>query len=331
MSKSKTDIKKDEKPYGKAANETKQKNNNDLNPEKIIQEKAQTFLKTARLAVKSLELQKAVSNYLKVHFLLPNQIEVLNELGNTFSDMGDISSAIQYYQKSLILKSDASVENKINNLLIKKGLLLLEQDEMEDVLASFEVKATSSQEVNALENSSKDSSNQKGSEEIAANNDKVNSNPISEEKKEISPNDLNFRKSLLKAFGYLKVNFKQKALRELNICLNTGPKHVQPFLMKSKILWSLSDITEAIKLIWMAYDIDPNNSEVCEFIKIIEPLGEEHHEKAKRYLIQNEDLNCMNQINKGLEYNPHHTHLLMLRGNYLIKKKLFFENNQIDF
>ena len=77
MEKSKPEVKKDFKTSGKGTtdnNKKKNNNNNDLNQEKLIQEKAQSFLKLARLAVKSLDYQKAITNYLKVHFLLPTQI-----------------------------------------------------------------------------------------------------------------------------------------------------------------------------------------------------------------------------------------------------------------
>lgn len=57
--------------------------------------------------------------------------------------------------------------------------------------------------------------------------------------------------------------------------IKMDPKFINALLLKGKLLWSINKIPEGNLLYWEVKQLDPNNSEVNDFLKLIIPQTEE--------------------------------------------------------
>jgi len=133
--------------------------------------------------------------------------------------------------------------------------------------------------------------------------------------KELKLEDFKF--TYLRAMAYIKGGNKDLALKEIGICLKFEPENVDALVLKGKLLWSIGKNQEGNKLFWTAYDIDPKNPEVLEFLAIMRPKANEYYEKASKLFICGEYLEALAAIKKGLDLYHDHSKLLLLQASIL--------------
>ena len=117
----------------------------------------------------------------------------------------------------------------------------------------------------------------------------------------------------LKAFGFIGVNEKVQALREIETCIKLNPLNcAEALVLKGKLLWSLGRVEEGNNSFWEAYDYKPQHKDVQEFVKIMKPKAFEWHEKAVKAIFEEDYKSAIHLINKGLQYYKDSPQLLLL-------------------
>jgi tetratricopeptide (TPR) repeat protein len=104
--------------------------------------------------------------------------------------------------------------------------------------------------------------------------------------------------------------------------------NVEALVLKGKLLWSLDKTEEGNEQFWVAHSLEPNHSEVIEFLSIIRPKAEEAYERARKEYMEGNDTGALMWIRKGLDVFHDMSKLLLLRASIMRKRKSF--ENAID-
>jgi tetratricopeptide (TPR) repeat protein len=120
----------------------------------------------------------------------------------------------------------------------------------------------------------------------------------------------------LRALTFISIGERAMALKELEQCLGdlTSPLALEALILKTKILWALQREYEGNAAMWQAFKLNPQHTEVQEFLKIVKPKVEEWHSKAATAIFDQDYDKALYCITKGFEVWPDSSRLLLLRA-----------------
>ncbi|CAI2365018.1 unnamed protein product [Moneuplotes crassus] len=134
--------------------------------------------------------------------------------------------------------------------------------------------------------------------------------------KTIESDDIKF--IYLRALAYIKAGNKLVALEEIEKCLEKDPNNVEVLILKGKLLWSNSGSKVYPSLneyFWKAHAINPDHTEVVEFLSIMKPKAEEKYQEALRNIFKKNISAAFENISQGLELFRDMPKLLLLRAS----------------
>ncbi|KAL4464320.1 hypothetical protein ABPG72_017106 [Tetrahymena utriculariae] len=314
----------------------------------IINERIQNRLNEARSAIQSKDYYAAINGFTKVIFLKSNQSETYKELADAYSQINDISTAIMLYKKANQLSYSLVTEDKMKDLLFRKGLMLLMQGEYSDILEGsqyeqfarylrYDVQSIMQKIYNfkippqqiQLNNNSSDAPAlqevAEGSQEqqVLAGLNESNSENKAEQNDEKRKRAF---QHFLRAYCYVLTYHKSYALEELDLAIQNDNKYIHAFLLKGKLLWSLNKYAEGNEIFWKAENMFNEHPEVRDFLKIIVPKADELLKETRYLLVQNQLDRCLVNVKKGLELFPNNTQFLLIKA-FILRKQGQYENS----
>lgn len=74
-------------------------------------------------------------------------------------------------------------------------------------------------------------------------------------------------------------------------------------------------------MFWQAHSLEPQHSEIVEFLQIMKPRAEEYYKKATKFIFEDNKAMALDSIKKGLDTFHDMTKLLLLRASIHRKDK----------
>lgn len=259
--------------------------------------KAESYFKAGKLPA-------AKKEYKRIVFLDSSNREALLRLAEISSELEDYSAAIIYYKRAQRLMPEAAIEDKIYQLMLRKGQHMLQDGEFDPFLQlckTHPVEENQDPEAEDL-------------------------NSYSASLKNILIADPNAtlteaQSTFIRALAYMSENQKSKAIQELNVCTRLDPKNIYAHILKGKIHWSLNQVKEGNQAFWAAHAVDKDHPEVKEFVRIINEKSTNFHKMAVKLYFENDRHKSAFFINKALELDPKNVDYLLFRSFISRKNK----------
>ncbi|KRX03891.1 hypothetical protein PPERSA_04769 [Pseudocohnilembus persalinus] len=262
----------------------------------IIEDKIQHRKNRAQQFLEQGDFEQAIFEYSKIIFLNPKSSQSFKDLGNLYKHIQDYTMAINMYKKSFSLDQDKQTEQELKQLLRIKGMMLLEQGEINNFLQGTDFESF----------------------QFALQFD------LSQFKIKSDQNTNNSQKHFITALCYLQLNYKKYALEELDAALQIDKNFIEAILLKGKILWSQNNIFEGNLQYWFVENQNPNHPEIKQFLDLINPQVEKLLKQTRYLLVQNEIEQCLLIIKQGLELFPNNTQFLIIK-QYILRKQGDYE------
>lgn len=106
--------------------------------QEIIVDKVQERLATAQQLLKDSQFNKCIFEYTKIIFLQPENAYIYKLLAQVYVKLNDLTAAILLYKKSLTLLYSEETEEQLKQLLLLKGILMIQQGDCNDFLEGTE-------------------------------------------------------------------------------------------------------------------------------------------------------------------------------------------------
>ena len=279
--------------------------------DKIINDKICQRSETLQKLLEDEEYLKAKAELHRLLFLKPNDRDFLIHLSHVYEKLEDYDKSVMYLKKAQLIKTDFKLEKSLNALLILKGNKMIQNSEFDghvEILTSE--KANFDPELETLTLSMKD---------VLGSGIINEADSIILEKQ--SPGHDNFVKALV----YVSENKKKEAIKELDQCTNIDLKYTYAFILKAKLYWSLKCYKPAYQEYWNAYNIDPDNPEIKEFLKIVKEKTQLYYNNAMKFYLEKDYEKSLYFIQKGLHVDEENNKFYLLRF-YIRRKTKDFQN-----
>lgn len=110
------------------------------------------------------------------------------------------------------------------------------------------------------------------------------------------------------------MNRKEECLRELEKILKNNPNDIEALLLKGKVYLALGDFIESGKFFWKVNHLNPNHSEIQQYVSIMKIKMQECLRKASLNVIKNKFRMGVLWCGKALLIYPNHPEALLTRS-----------------
>jgi tetratricopeptide (TPR) repeat protein len=118
----------------------------------------------------------------------------------------------------------------------------------------------------------------------------------------------------------LTVNRKDDCLRELEKILKNDSQNIESLILKGKVHLFMGNYIESGKHFWRVNQINPNHSEIQQYVSIMKIKMDECLQKANSYIIKNKLRMGILWCGTALSIYPNHPEALLIRS--AINRKL---------
>ena len=226
--------------------------------------------------IETLNFEQAIILCKKLLFFTPDDIEIYQTLSDLYLKIYDISSSITCLKKILLISQKNEEKLKLNTNL--KNLLFCKG-------------LLEGQSSGRLEN------------DIELLSEIHN--------KELTLNDYFF----LRAKALLILGNIKECINDINKILANDPENDRAIVLLAKVLSSQGKEKEGASLMWKAYKINPNNSEVKIFTNTMKKLMDEVLKSANLNVLKGRYKTGLLLSVKALKIYPNHPEALLLRSS----------------
>ena len=226
--------------------------------------------------IETLNFEQAIILCKKLLFFTPDDIEIYQTLSDLYLKIYDISSSITCLKKILLISQKKEEKLKLNTNL--KNLLFCKG-------------LLEGQSSGRLEN------------DIELLSEIHN--------KELTLNDYFF----LRAKALLILGNIKECINDINKILANDPENDRAIVLLAKVLSSQGKEKEGASLMWKAYKINPNNSEVKIFTNTMKKLMDEVLKSANLNVLKGRYKTGLLLSVKALKIYPNHPEALLLRSS----------------
>ena len=114
--------------------------------------------------------------------------------------------------------------------------------------------------------------------------------------------------------AFLSVGKQEESLRELGKILNNDPNNIESLLLKGKIYLFMGNFLESGKYLWKVKEINPDHSEIMQYVSIMRMKMQDCVQKANAYIIKNKFKMAILWCCNALSIYPNHPEVLLTRS-----------------